>query len=81
MNIPLVDEVFLAIHESLRNSREEVKNARYGQNDTIMFEFRGKTYQAPEPRDLLFGFNSEADKSICLRTILNRTAKIQENNE
>uniref|UniRef100_A0A6M3KU97 Uncharacterized protein n=1 Tax=viral metagenome TaxID=1070528 RepID=A0A6M3KU97_9ZZZZ len=76
MNIPLIDALFQTLHESIKNSREEVKNPRYGQNGTILFEFRGKTFEAPEPQEILFGWDSQTDKSICLKAVLDKTSKI-----
>ncbi len=42
----------------------------------ILFEFRGKTYEALEPTELIFGVNLELDKRIALKSILNHTAEV-----
>lgn len=43
---------------------------------TILFEFRGKTYEALEPTELIFGVNPELDKRIALKSILDYSAKV-----
>ena len=61
---------------SLGELRSQIDNVRYGKLGEIQFEFQGKTYTAPEPKDVLPVGQGEASKSWALRQILDKTAKL-----
>ncbi len=89
----IVCELFNSVSQTLEQLRSEIKNLKIGPVElkwfnngvecsprhigTILFEFRGKLYKAPEPTELMFGVNLELDKRIALKSILDGTAKVR----
>lgn len=76
----ITSELLQAGAKSVKELRKEVENPRLGpvegDKGTILFEFQGKTYQAPEPTDIAFGVNKEADTRVALKSVLDKTAKV-----
>ena len=77
--IPIVNGMMKTMNKSLKQLRLEIKDPRYGpiENDkgTILFEFRNRTYKAPEPTEVAFGIVPELDRRIALKSLLDKTAK------
>ncbi|MGW8180117.1 MAG: hypothetical protein ACWGQW_15360, partial [bacterium] len=71
-----------AFTQSAEQTKSEITNVREGKIEDdkgyIEFDFRGKTYVAPEPMDVMFGVTEEADKTIAYRSLMNKTAKPKE---
>ena len=63
---------------TLKDLRDKITNIQDGpiikNKGTIIFNFKDRKYIAPEPVNLLFGFNKESDKNMALETLLNKTA-------
>lgn len=76
--MPTVD-LIKTLNLSLKDLRNSITDCRYGpiikDKGTILFTFQKKHYIAPEPTELLFGYDPESDKSIALCTLLDKTAK------
>jgi hypothetical protein len=72
---PLVTVLFDALRESLDQLRSQVSDVRYGPSCLILFDFKGVTYAAPEPKDVMPVGYGEASKSWALRQILDGTAQ------
>jgi len=89
LNIPpIVGEMTEAMSKSVKGLKDEISNVRYGpiegEQGTILFDFRGDTYKAPEPTtDLggglsetkLIGHSEKTDQSIALDALLSKKAK------
>ena len=67
------------VKESCEQLRSRVANVRYGAPGTILFEFKGLTYAAPEPLDVMPVGYGEASQSWALKQILSGTAKVSPN--
>jgi len=68
--------IIQAMKESCKELRKEIDDVRFGSLGIILFEFRGKTYQAPEPLDVLpVGGDEESSKNWALSQILDGKAK------
>lgn len=68
-----------AVGESVDQLRSEVSNVRYGEPGQILFEFKGDTYRAPEPADVMpavdaKGTNAGASRAWALRQVLDEKA-------
>ena len=66
-----------AYQESAKQLRSEIENIRYGELGTILFEFRGETYQIEEPKDFLIVGYGDVSRAFCLKQILaNKVTKL-----
>ncbi len=75
----MLDEFATAFSESAGALRKEISNVRYGMLEEgkpgeILFEFRGKTYRAPEPTDVMPVGHGEASQSWALTQLLDKKA-------
>ncbi len=75
----IATQMTATMRESLGEMRDEVSDVRYGKPGEILFEFKGKTYSAPEPTDVMpakdtKGTNEEASRSWALKQVLQRKA-------
>jgi len=71
----IINILLEASRESLNQLRPEVSNIHYGpikgESGTILFDFRGATYEIPEPMDVcISGTNMDAERSYCLMAML-----------
>lgn len=70
----LLVEMIKAVRDSAANLRTEIANVRYGPPGTIYFDFRGETYAAKEPMDVMPVGAGEAGRAWCVKQLLNKTA-------
>lgn len=73
----LVKEMIQAGARSLEQLRSEISNVCYAEPGTIRFDFRGKTYRAAEPRDVMpiaAEKDSVASRSWALKRLLDGEA-------
>lgn len=76
LNIPpITQEMFSTAQKSLGELRKQVFNVRYGKPGEILFDFQGKTFKSPEPKDVMPVGQGEASNSWALKQILNGNAK------
>lgn len=79
--VPIVNEMINTTLESCNELRKEISNVRLGSLGEIHFEFKGKTYSAPEPKDVIVatdinGTNNENSRSWALKQILSGKATL-----
>ncbi len=70
----IVKELFVTAEKSLAKLRAEISGVRYATHG-ILFEFRGKTFKAPEPYPEIPSDRKEANQSIALKMLLDKKAK------
>ena len=71
----LIAEMIITMKQSLAELRDRVSNIRYGEPGTILFDFDGETYAAPEPVDVMpVGAPELAQKKWALTQILDKKA-------
>lgn len=73
----LVKILLKAGAESVERLRAEISNVRYGEPGSILFDFRGTTYRAAEPSDVMpvsDPKDSEASRSWALKRLLDSEA-------
>ena len=71
----IVFEMLKAAKQSCDNLRQQISNVRYGKLGEILFEFKGETYRAKEPNDVMPVGYGEASKSWALKQILDNKAQ------
>lgn len=75
---PIAAEMRAAGPKATQALRARISNVRFGpivgDKGTILFDFDGKPHSAPEPREAMIGHGEEADRSIALRSLLDKTA-------
>lgn len=76
----LAAEMTDTVRNALTEQRAQVADVRYGRPGTILFEFQGQTFSAPEPTDVMpaidsKGTNAEASRAWALKQVLNGNAK------
>lgn len=75
----LAAEMFDTVGNALSELRAQVADVRYGKPGAILFEFKGKTFAAPEPLDVMpaqdsKGTNAEASRAWALKQVLSGNA-------
>ncbi len=68
--LPIIKGMMAAFRESVAQMRTRVSRVRYGEVGVILFDFDGKTYATPEPRELLPVDAGEAGKAWAVRRFL-----------
>lgn len=51
--IAFIKDFDKAMEKTMRKTRKEITNIRYGKIGEIRFDFRGKTYSLKEPEDVI----------------------------
>lgn len=82
MVVPIINEMFDALQESLDETRARISGVKLGpiegNEETILFSLDATPYKGTlrgRNRDLVVGFNAECDSSIALRTLLDGDAE------
>jgi len=78
---PIVKELLKTSFQSTSELRQEIEDVRYGDPGTILFTFRGDTYAAKEPTDVMPVGHGEASKSWGLKQLLGGKAKVVNSSE
>jgi len=77
---PIISEMLTASRSSLLETAKDVSDVRYGEPGTILFEYKGKTFSAPEPTDVMpakdtKGSNDEGARAWAAKQIWDKKAK------